>query len=757
MAAQKKKVLVIGGAGYVGSSLTRRLLAAGHHVTVLDALLFGGDAIAPLLGEPNFEFHHADVRDVKKLAELMPGHNAVCLLAAIVGEPACNRDPQLAVEVNLHGARNALAAAKQAGVERFLFASTCSNYGVTNGDELVTEETRLQPISTYSETKVTAEQEILAAADERFHPTVLRFSTAFGISARMRFDLLVSDFTLAAVRDRKVVIYGEQFWRPFVHVRDIADCMERVMNADASLVSGEVFNVGGNDLNVSKLELGTKVQQQVAGTDLEFVKQGSDPRSYRVDFTKIRKLLGFVPQWSIDDGVRELQAALQAGVWQDPTEARYYNVPPKKAEPKSTPAPTEAHASNGKSGSAPSSPGAAPESAQRQYLLSDCDIGENEALAVADVVRSKWLSVGPQTAKFEKQFAEFLGCEHAVAVSSCTAALHIALSSLGIGPGDEVIVPSYTFSASVNSILYQGATPVFVEINGEHDLNLSVDDLASKISSRTKAIMVVHLAGYAVDMARVMSLAERHGLYVIEDACHAIGATYTHPGAGKYLGRKLGTIGHLGCFSFFANKNMVTGEGGMLVTNDANLAADARALRSHGMTKTSWDKAKGRADDYDLTRLGYNYRSTELTAALGLVQLQKLSTNNGRRAELAKLYQARLAGVPGLTIPFADRNDDSAHHIFPIVLGEREWRCVFRQNLKARGIQTSVHYPPVHLFSLYRGLLPEQASLGMTEDVAAREVTLPLHSLLASNDIDSICDAVEQSLASMTTLKFVEA
>ena len=381
-----------------------------------------------------------------------------------------------------------------------------------------------------------------------------------------------------------------------------------------------------------------------------------------------------------------------------------------------------------------------------KYLLSDVDMGEEEAQAVAEVVRSKWLSVGPRTADFEAEFAEMMGAKHAVAVSNCTAALHLSLMALELGPGDEVLVPSYTFVASANSIVYTGATPVFVDINGPHDLNLDVDDLEAKITPRTKAIVVVHLAGFPADMDRLMTLADRHGLAVVEDACHAIGADYHGAEDSRFLGRKAGTVGHVGCFSFFANKNMVTGEGGMFVTDDEDLATRVRLGRSHGMTKTSWDKASGRANGYDVAQIGYNYRCTEITAALGSIQLRKLAAGNQRRKELVARYRELLSDVPGLSIPFADRLTDSAHHIFPILLDDAELREPFRTALNDRGVQTSVHYPPVHEFTHYREHFPHETGLERTVDAASREVTLPLHPLLTTEDVATICDAVCESV-----------
>lgn len=385
------------------------------------------------------------------------------------------------------------------------------------------------------------------------------------------------------------------------------------------------------------------------------------------------------------------------------------------------------------------------------YLVSDCDLGEEEAQAVADVVRGKWLSVGPRTAQFEQAFAAAMDVPHAVSVANCTAGLHLALLAVGVGPGDEVLVPSYTFVASANAVLYCGATPVFVDIVGPSDLNLDPDDAQRKITDRTKAMVVVHMAGYPADMDRLMAIAHAHGLKVVEDACHAIGADYQGVEGSPYRGMKAGTIGDAGCFSFFANKNLVTGEGGMLVSHDEDVAKFVRLGRSHGMTKTSWDKASGRAHGYDVVQLGFNYRGTELTAALGQIQLRKLFDNNATRKQLVARYRQRLAELDlPLTLPFADRLEDSAHHVMPIILDDPGMVTPLREALTEAKVQTTHHYPPVHHFTHYRPYAPSDP-LPQTDAVATREVTLPLHPLLSLPDIDQIVDRLCQAFATLTT------
>ncbi len=378
----------------------------------------------------------------------------------------------------------------------------------------------------------------------------------------------------------------------------------------------------------------------------------------------------------------------------------------------------------------------------RQFPLSAVDFDDEETAAVSAVLRDGWLTCGRRTAEFEEAFAAYTGSAHAVAVSSCTTALHLALMAGGVGPGDEVLVPSYTFVASANAVRYQGAQPVFVEIGGPADLNLAVADLERKLSPRTKAIVVVHMAGFPAEMGAVMRLARDRGLRVVEDACHAIGASYHSPEEQAFHGRKAGSIGDFGCFSFYANKNMVTGEGGMVVTDDPEAAAAMREARSHGMRR---DHGRDRAEwtyDYDIDGLGYNYRCTELTAALGLVQLGKLDRNNAIRRQLVARYRERLGSVAGLELPFAHRLEDGAHHIFPILTSHRGLRPALRRALDESGVQTSVHYPPVHQLSAYAAT--GAPALPLTEDVASREITLPLHPLMTVADVDAIGAILEK-------------
>lgn len=371
--------------------------------------------------------------------------------------------------------------------------------------------------------------------------------------------------------------------------------------------------------------------------------------------------------------------------------------------------------------------------------LSDIDFGTEELEAVQQVLKSRWLTMGAVTLEFEREFAAYVGARHAIAVTNATAALHLACVAAGLGAGDEAILPSLTFVATANAVRYAGALPVFADIEGENNLNASVQSIEARITPRTRAILVVHYGGYACDMPGILSLAERHELVVIEDAAHAIGS--------ELDGRMLGTWGGIGCFSFFSNKNMTTGEGGMLVTDDDRLAERLRLLRSHGMTSLTWDRHKGHAWSYDVVDLGYNYRIDEIRSALGREQLKKLPRNNQLRREKTALYRQFFRELcPEIVLPFKRHPGISAGHLMPILLPVGISREAFMETMKMRGIQTSIHYPPVHLFSAYREM-DFTGNLALTESVAAREVTLPLYPALSDGSIRLVAEAVQTSLA----------
>ena len=381
-----------------------------------------------------------------------------------------------------------------------------------------------------------------------------------------------------------------------------------------------------------------------------------------------------------------------------------------------------------------------------KFPLSDVDLGNEEEREVLRVLRSRWISMGPVTERFERAFVRYLGGGYATAVSNGTAALHLAVASLGIKEGDEVILPSLTFVATANAVLYVGASPVFADIVSTENLNISPEEIEKRITKKTKAIVVMHYGGYPCDMKAILGIAKRHGLYLIEDAAHAPGA--------EYGGKKCGLIGDVGCFSFFSNKNLVTGEGGMVVTRDKALADRIQRMRSHGMETLSWDKYRGRLSSYDIGRLGYNYRTTEIQSALGLIQLKKLDRNNGKRKRLVETYVNGLKKIEEISIPFSEATGHPSYHLFPILLAASSDRKEVMEGLRRFRIQTSVHYPPVHLFSLYRSKFGyKNGDLPKTERVSRRELTLPLHPMMKEEDVKEIVRKVKKTVSGCTVTR----
>jgi dTDP-4-amino-4,6-dideoxygalactose transaminase len=371
-----------------------------------------------------------------------------------------------------------------------------------------------------------------------------------------------------------------------------------------------------------------------------------------------------------------------------------------------------------------------------QVPLSDVIVDDELVEAALETLRSGWWSMGPRVAEFEQAFAEFCGTTHAVAVANGTAALHLGLLALGCGQGDEVVLPSLNFVAAANAIVHTGAQPVFCDICGPDDLNLDPGDLADALTPRTKAVLVLHYGGYPCDMDAVSALAERPGVAVLEDAAHAPGASLN--------GRACGTLGAVGCFSFFANKNLPLGEGGMIVTADDRLAERLRLLRSHGMTSLTWDRHRGHASNYDVVLPGFNYRLDEVRAAVGLVQLRRLPDENAARARVAARYREALDGADGLRMPFAEARGVPAHHLAVVLLPQGTDRQAVRTALEERGIQTSVHYPPIHTFSAYRE--GSRRPLPRTDSVAGRIMTLPLYGRMTDEQVEAVVDGLLQTL-----------
>jgi len=372
-------------------------------------------------------------------------------------------------------------------------------------------------------------------------------------------------------------------------------------------------------------------------------------------------------------------------------------------------------------------------------------IGDEEIAEVVDTLRSGWVTSGPKVERFEEAFAEYVGCSHAIAVNSCTAGLHIALSALGIGAGDEVIIPTLTFCSTANVVVHLNARPVLVDV-GE-DFNVTPEAIEAAITSRTKAILPVHYGGQACDLEAIYELADRHEMAVVEDAAHAVGS--------KYRGMKVGgSVLHpsrarrVAVFSFYATKNMTTGEGGMIVTEDGELAERMRLLSLHGMSRDSWKRYTAQGSwYYEVVAAGYKDNMTDIQAAIGIQQLKKLDRFIALRQEYARLYDQAFAGVEAVQIPIRHPDRDHIYHLYVLRLCLEQLsidRAQFVAALRERKIGTSVHFIPVHLHPYYREQFGYRAGdLPSAEAIYQRIVSLPLYPRMSVADVDYVFKAVE--------------
>ena len=364
-------------------------------------------------------------------------------------------------------------------------------------------------------------------------------------------------------------------------------------------------------------------------------------------------------------------------------------------------------------------------------------IGSEEIEAVEKVLKSGWLVEGPNVKEFEKRMAKFVGTKYAVAVNSCTSALHLSLAAIGIGAKDEVIVPSFTFPATANAVICQGGTPIFVDVDEVYH-NIDPEKVEEKITERTKAIMPVHYAGHPADMAPIMEIAERHGLVVIEDAAEALGA--------EYKGKRVGSIG-IGCFSFYPTKNITTGEGGIITTNDENIDRIARMMRGHGVFKGTWFREREKKPwERIQVELGYNFRMTDIQGAIGLIQLSKLEKMNKKRISHANYLNKRISEIDGITAPGVMKGCKHVYQMYTPTVEDEGTRNSIVESLRERGIGASVHFaPPTHLMPYYvekygykEGMLP------VTEKTSKTIFTLPMFPDLSKEELRVIADTLEK-------------
>ena len=720
-----KKILVTGGAGYIGSVLVNQLLDRGYSVRVFDCLFFGEEPLKGFAKNPNFELIKGNMMELDSFPNLLKDIFAVVHLASLSNDPACDVDPQDTIDINYNSSVKLAELCKKNNVQRFIFSSSCSVYGAQE-DAILDEQSEKAPVSLYAKSKIDFENRLVEMMDNKFSPVILRNGTVFGLSPRMRFDLIVNLMTKYAVTKNKVFIVGGGLnWRPLVHVEDVAKAFIIALEAPLEKVKGEIFNVGSNEMNFKVKDVAEKIKKVMPSIEIEYAPSDKDNRSYRVSFDKISKVLGFRTTKSIEDGINEISKAIKDGTLKDLDSSKYVTLK-KVIELKNTP-----FAKGGLR-------------IRHTFLpLAVPSIGDEEINEVNDTLKSGWLTTGPKTKIFEQKIKEYIGSKHAIALSSCTAALHLALIALGVKEGDEVITTPVTFASTANVIVHEGAKPVFLDID-KKTLNIDPDKIEEKITKKTKAIIAVDIAGQPCDYDKIRKIADRYKIPIIEDAAHAIGS--------EYHGKKVGTLNKITCFSFYPTKNMTTGEGGILATDDDALAETAQIYSLHGMNKGAWQRysAKG-SPHWETIVPGYKYNMTDIQASIGIHQLSKLNDFIYKREKYAKFYRDSFSKVEGIIIPESINNIKHAWHLF-IVLIDIDKLTITRDQfidlLKEENIGTGIHFISLHMHEFYKKTFGyKKEDYPNAAYVSDRILSLPLYPAMTIKDLTDVVNAVKKIIA----------
>lgn len=718
------RVLVTGGAGYLGCRLIPRLLDRGWDVRVLDRGCYGVAGLEALADHPGCTLISGDIRRLQELPGLFDGVDAVVHLAGLVNDPSCDLEPDLAWDVNVESTLELARRALEAGAGRFVFASSCAVYG-QGVFAWLDEASPANPVSTFARTKLEAENGLLKLASDHFTPVVARAATLFGVSGRMRFDLAINQMVATAIRRGCIDVRGGGGqWRPFLHVDDAARGYEALLAAPADAVTGEVFNLGSNTLNLQVLPLAEQVARAIPGTAVSVATDDDDRRTFRVNFEKIAGRLNFNPERDLEDGIAELARHVRA-MGDDPFSEPYFNAQ-RVLRLRNTPV----------------SDGGDP-AAARFVPLSRPSLGEEEEQAVVETLRSGWLTSGHQIQAFESAFSSTVGARHTVAVTSCTAAIHLSLVDLGLQPGDEVISPPITWASTGNTILHMGARIVFADVD-EETLNLAPAAVEAAITERTRAIIPVHLAGHPCDMDALHAISRRHGIPLVEDAAHALGASYGDA--------PVGSRGPYTCFSFYSIKNITTIEGGMVALDDPDRAAHIRALATNGLDHTAWDRYGRSAPSrpLEVREPGFKYLIGNVSAAMGVEQLKKFTRFKAARRRLARMYTEVLREIEEIRLPPEHSEVEHAWHLYMIRLNLDRLRLnrdEIAHALRQENIGTGVHFYGLHLHAYYREVLGFQPEQFPVATRASHEIlSLPLHPQLSDKNVHEVVSALKKVL-----------
>ncbi len=719
------KILVTGGIGYLGCWVVKELLQRGYKIRVFDRMCFGFPEEAVWLKDSNVEIIQGDIRHWQKFPELFNDIDVVIHLAGLANDPSCSLCPITAKEVNVDSTIELARQSSQKGVRKFIFASTCAVYGKGIGDWL-DEESPANPISIFAQTKREAEEKLLSLAHEKFSPVIARFSTLFGYSPRMRFDLAINQMVATAKRQGRIEVRGGgNQWRPFLHVRDCARAIALLCEAEQQKVHKQIFNIGYETLNRKIIDLAQEIASYIDGVEIDVIHDDEDLRTFRVQFQKFASLFQFQPEHSIQEALLEISEWFDRYPGQDPFSDNFINVFLFK-KLKYIPV---------QEGGEPTAPLFIP--------LAKPVIGSEEEQAVLEAMRSGWLTSGHNIHAFEQNFASFVGAKECVAVSSCTSAIHLCLVEAGLKPGDEVITPPITWVSTINTLLNMGLKPVFVDVDPQ-TYNIDPQKIEEKITEKTRAIIPVDLAGHPCDLDGILAIAKKYNLYVVEDAAHALGA--------EYRSKKIGSISERTCFSFYATKNITTIEGGMITLSDPEKAKYLRILATNGLTDTAWDRY-GRSAflrPQELVTAGFKYSMSNISASIGIEQLKKLPSFNNIRQRLATRYNYSLAEIDEIILPTVKDYVQHAWHLYIIRLNTKKikkTRDEIAFMLRQENIGTGVHFYGVHLHPYIQqvcNVKPDDCPIATK--ISNEILSLPLHPLLREEHIQYVVDALKKVL-----------
>lgn len=717
-----KTILVTGGAGYLGSEVCNKLIKKGYGVRCFDRLYFGDESVKGLEETGRFELIKGNLVNLKDFPTLLDGVHSVIHLAGLANDPTAELDPELTKLTNHKASVELAKMAKEKGISKFIFASSCSVYGMGLSEE-ITEDSPLNPVSLYAESKIHAENDIMKLRDEDFHPVFLRQATLFGKSSRMRFDLAINLMVVHAITKKKIFVWGGgDQWRPFLHVNDAAEAFLACLEAHPKKISGEVFNVGDSNLNYKIIDLAKVVKSKIDGTELEIVPEAPDKRSYKVLFNRIQEKIGWEPTTHVDDGISELCSYLTKGDIEDYEAPHFFNI-------KTIINFVEKPALEGG------------DPVRAEFLPFGLPLlGKEEEEEVVETLKSGWLTTGPRTKRLEEDFKDYIGCKHTICVNSCTAALHLALVALGIGEGDEVITSPVTWPATANVIIHAGAVPVFADVEKD-TLNIDPEKIEEKITSKTKAIIPVHMAGQPCDMDRIHKIAKKHKLFVIEDAAHAIGA--------EYKGRKIGTLSDITCFSFYPIKNMTTIEGGLITTDNDEWADNMRINSLHGVSKDAWKRySSSEFIHHEVVYPGFKYNMSDIQAAIGIHQLKRLEGFIDRRRDITNMYNDAFKSTHAIEVPSVSKDIKHAYHLYIVVLNTDELkvdRDVIMQAINKENIGTGLHFRSLHVQQYYKDSFGHKAEdLPAANYLSDRILSLPLYPKMTRYDVDSVIKTVNK-------------